>query len=618
MIKRIITLLLVTLMFSAVRAEKDTTRITHIRKMLDSLTIRDSSYAARLDFSLGQIYITDLLRNVAKIGKVNLSIKEDNNLKVSCNFNRIRIDELIVFLCKEYGLDIDITGNIVSIFPYVRPSPVPLKPIFLYNKEDSTITYDFVNEKLHAVARKLSSISGINIIVPQELYEKSISGCVSSLPVDMALYTLSQSNKIKIVREKGSNIWRITEYDKEGGIQSRYINNQITIDSSGLLTTIIDKCSISDIIIDVCEKSRINYHFINPVNAQISLYFNNVTIDEFFNTLFTGTPYSYYVENGIYLFGTSTKENSLIATKIVPLRYRSVNNVIDIIPEGVKAGIQVEAYAEQNSIILCGDQKLISRAENFLKSIDRTIPLVTIDVIIVETNNSRTDEVGLTAGSGEAPVSTSVGYSQGLDLTFGASSINKLLDSFNGFGSVKLGQVSPNFYVNLKMMEAKGEIKMESTPKLSTLNGHEATLTSGETKYYKEVNNSYMGTQNPVQLSSYTWKSIEANLSLKITPFVSGNNKITMNIEISESEFTAREETDAPPGTTSRSFKSIIMVDNEEVVLLGGIERNRSEKSSTGLPFLARIPVLKWFFGETVDNKTIRKLNVFIKPTIIN
>lgn len=618
MIKRIITLLLVTLMFSAVRAEKDTTRITHIRKMLDSLTIRDSSYAARLDFSLGQIYITDLLRNVAKIGKVNLSIKEDNNLKVSCNFNRIRIDELIVFLCKEYGLDIDITGNIVSIFPYVRPSPVPLKPIFLYNKEDSTITYDFVNEKLHAVARKLSSISGINIIVPQELYEKSISGCVSRLPVDMALYTLSQSNKIKIVREKGSNIWRITEYDKEGGIQSRYINNQITIDSSGLLTAIIDKCSISDIIIDVCEKSRINYHFINPVNAQISLYFNNVTIDEFFNTLFTGTPYSYYVENGIYLFGTSTKENSLIATKIVPLRYRSVNNVIDIIPEGVKAGIQVEAYAEQNSIILCGDQKLISRAENFLKSIDRTIPLVTIDVIIVETNNSRTDEVGLTAGSGEAPVSTSVGYSQGLDLTFGASSINKLLDSFNGFGSVKLGQVSPNFYVNLKMMEAKGEIKMESTPKLSTLNGHEATLTSGETKYYKEVNNSYMGTQNPVQLSSYTWKSIEANLSLKITPFVSGNNKITMNIEISESEFTAREETDAPPGTTSRSFKSIIMVDNEEVVLLGGIERNRSEKSSTGLPFLARIPVLKWFFGETVDNKTIRKLNVFIKPTIIN
>ncbi len=618
MIKRIITILLVTLMFSAVRAENDTTRITHIRKMLDSLTIRDSSYAARLDFSLGQIYITDLLRNVAKIGKVNLSIKADNNLKVSCNFSRIRIDELIVFLCKEYGLDIDITGNIVSIFPYVRPSPVPPKPIFLYNKEDSTITYDFVNEKLHAVARKLSSISGINIIVPQELYEKSISGCVSSLPVDMALYTLSQSNKIKIVREKGSNIWKITEYDKEGGIQSRYINNQITIDSSGLLTAIIDKCSISDIIIDVCEKSGINYHFINPVNAQISLYFNNVTIDEFFNTLFTGTPYSYYVENGIYLFGTSTKENSLIATKIVPLRYRSVNNVIDIIPEGVKAGIQVEAYAEQNSIILCGDQKLISRAENFLKSIDRTIPLVTIDVIIVETNNSRTDEVGLTAGSGEAPVSTSVGYSQGLDLTFGASSINKLLDSFNGFGSVKLGQVSPNFYVNLKMMEAKGEIKMESTPKLSTLNGHEATLTSGETKYYKEVNNSYMGTQNPVQLSSYTWKSIEANLSLKITPFVSGNNKITMNIEISESEFTAREETDAPPGTTSRSFKSIIMVDNEEVVLLGGIERNRSEKSSTGLPFLARIPVLKWFFGETVDNKTIRKLNVFIKPTIIN
>ena len=43
-------------------------------------------------------------------------------------------------------------------------------------------------------------------------------------------------------------------------------------------------------------------------------------------------------------------------------------------------------------------------------------------------------------------------------------------------------------------------MRLLSTPKLSTLNGHEATLTSGETQYYKEVQNNYYGTQNPISV----------------------------------------------------------------------------------------------------------------------
>ena len=53
------------------------------------------------------------------------------------------------------------------------------------------------------------------------------------------------------------------------------------------------------------------------------------------------------------------------------------------------------------------------------------------------------------------------------------------------------------------------------------------------------------------------------------------------------------------------------------MVLLGGIDRQSHEKSSKGLPFIARIPVLKWIFGTHKNNRQERRLNVFIKPAVI-
>ena len=136
-------------------------------------------------------------------------------------------------------------------------------------------------------------------------------------------------------------------------------------------------------------------------------------------------------------------------------------------------------------------------------------------------------------------------------------------------------------------------------------------------KYYKESQTYLTGTQNPIQSESYQWKNVEANLSLDITPYVSLDSCITMQIDLTQSEFTEREDKDAPPGTTTRSFVSIIKVRNEEMVLLGGIERNMSSRVSTGLPFIARVPILRWLFGSSSKKVSTQKLNVFIKPTII-
>ena len=578
---------------AAVSAQSDgANRIAAIRARLDTLTRRDEAYLGEVDLSVGEAPLSELLRSVAQVGGVNLSVRDGANLTVSCNFTRARIDELLLFLCEQYGLDVQVIGNIVSVFPYEAPVAPPPEPSVRFDRSDSTLSYDLVAVPLREVARRITDSTGV-------------------------------INKLEVTPVKGSGAWAFSESPSETGGSpapaSNYVRrrqfaaSQLSVDSTGRITAMIDRGNIYDIILDVCEQLKLDYFFITPVNAQTSIYLKNTDAKTLFDLLLTGTAYTYYEEGGVYMFGEAKREG-LFSTRIVPMRYRTVDKLAEAIPDNLKKGVQTAAFGDLNSMILSGDQRQVARIEQFLRSIDRTVPLITIEVMIVDASKDVLLEAGLGLGLGTEPTQTAGTLSPGLDMTLGAEAVNSLASKI---GLVKLGKVTPNFYASLKAMEQDGTIELRSTPRLSTLNGREAVLTSGEMQYYKETNNTYMGTQNPVQSTSYVWKSVEANMTLSITPYVSEDGHITMTIDLSQSEFTDRTEKEAPPGTTTRSFRSMVRVKNEETVLLGGIDRQSREKSSQGLPFIARVPVLKWIFGTHKNNKQERRLNVFIKPTVV-
>jgi type IV pilus assembly protein PilQ len=160
-------------------------------------------------------------------------------------------------------------------------------------------------------------------------------------------------------------------------------------------------------------------------------------------------------------------------------------------------------------------------------------------------------------------------------------------------------------------------LKLRSTPQLSTLNGHEATMSIGQTEYYLEVRNDLIGTQNPTVSTSQTYKPITADLSLRILPIVSSEDMVTLEIEVNQSSFTSRIAATAPPGSVERKFSSIVRAANKDMIILGGLEEKENSKSGSGVPFLSRIPVLKWFFGSRTSKMRKSKLTIFIRPTII-
>ena len=161
-------------------------------------------------------------------------------------------------------------------------------------------------------------------------------------------------------------------------------------------------------------------------------------------------------------------------------------------------------------------------------------------------------------------------------------------------------------------------IDIASTPKLATLNSYESKLSIGNTEYYLEEQNTVIGSQNPQNIITKQYKSVNADLSLTIKPFVSGDNQVTLKIDVTQSDFTNRISPNAPPGSVSRNFSSLIRLKDGELVLLGGLERKSKTSSGSGVPILSRIPIIKWFFSSRSSQKENSKLNIFIKTTIIN
>lgn len=269
-------------------------------------------------------------------------------------------------------------------------------------------------------------------------------------------------------------------------------------------------------------------------------------------------------------------------------------------------------------MIVSGSAIDLRELEEFVKIIDVIVPVITIDVIIADVNDSKTLATGIKAGLGENPNGPTSGtVSPGIDLNLSTNAINDVVQGINGLGIINLGNVAPNFYLNLKALEEDGIVKVKSTPTVATLNGHETTMKIGDQQYYLEVNNQIVNNQlNPNVYQSQQWKSVTADLSITVTPSVSKDEQVTLDIKVEQSTFTSKVSETAPPGQTTRSFESLVRVRNGEMILLGGLDENQKTATSSGIPFISRIPVLRSIFGSRSKTKQKKQLTIFIKPTI--
>jgi type IV pilus assembly protein PilQ len=626
-VKHIFFLVFFTAVFTAPAQD----RFAVIEARLSELSKITPGLNDKVELSVNGVTIQDFIRGIATTSNLNVSVDQNLNTKIYNNFSNAPVTDVLMFLCRKYDLDITFIGNIMSVSQYVQPlnntyTPKTLK--IAYDKANDALSLDLSNDSLALVAKAITKISQKNVVFSPELQGKMVSGFIQSMPFNAALDKLAFSNDLKVT-PTNDNFFLIEKLqvaggpnpnNSRGGNSGSYSSSQgLNIKSDGNKKLSIDAMNvpIADVLKAVTSELKINFFLLDEPKGNTSLNIKNASYDEFLDYLFNGTEYTFKKEGEIYLIGDRNLEG-IRSTKVIPLQYRAIDKVIDFIPPDLKKGIDVKAFVELNSLIASGSLPRIEELKNFIRDIDRIVPVISIEVMIVDISNSHTVSTGIKAGLGDKPAITGGDLYPTLDLTLGAGAINSVIDGINGTGIVNLGKVTPNFYVRLQLMEQNGDLKISSTPLVSTMNGHEAKMGNSEVRYYVENNSNVIATQNTTTINTQVFKPLTAEFALTITPFVSGDEQITMDIAFKQSTFTAQTTgANGPYGTKSRDFKSLIRVKNQEMIMLGGLSEEVNDENSSGVPVLSRIPVIKWIFSSRNKKKSQNKLTIFIKPTVI-
>ncbi|MFL5763631.1 MAG: type II secretion system protein GspD [Bacteroidia bacterium] len=608
-------------------------RFAAIETKLTELSKTTPGLNEKVDLSVNGVAIQEFIRGLATTNNLNVSIDTGLNMKIVNNFSNVSVADVLLFLCKKYDLDISFIGNIMSITQYTAP-PLPLPKYqakalkISYDKPSGSLSLDLDNDSLVLVAKEITRLSQKNVVFSPDLSGKLVSGYIQNTAFNSAMDKLAFANNLKVT-PTDDNFYLIEKAEAQSsaaGAKGGAKNTSAGISSSGmnlkadgnkLITLEASNVPIADVLAAASKELKNSYFLFTDPKGTTSLNISGATYDDFLNYLFNGTDYTFKKEGEIYLIGERDMEG-LRSTQVINLRYRTVDKFVDLIPGELKKGIDIKVFTDQNSLIVSGSQPKINELESFIRDVDRVVPVISIQVMIVDVNNTHKVSSGIKAGLGTKPTTTGGDIFPELNFDLGAKSINSIIDGINGLGVVNLGKVTPNFYLSMQLMEENGDVNINSTPLLSTLNGNEAKMSIGETRYYEENNTNTITTQSTTTVQSKVYKPLQAEFSMSINPIVSGDEQITLTISVKQSSFTSQSGGKGSPfNTASRDFQSLIRVKNQEMIMLGGLDTDNKNETGSGVPFLSRIPVIKWFFSNRVKSKTKSKLTIFIKPTVI-
>ncbi|MBW1798567.1 MAG: type IV pilus secretin PilQ, partial [Deltaproteobacteria bacterium] len=150
----------------------------------------------------------------------------------------------------------------------------------------------------------------------------------------------------------------------------------------------------------------------------------------------------------------------------------------------------------------------------------------------------------------------------------------------------------------LALAETEGKTRIISAPKVIASNGEQATISRGSTFYLPAAEN-------------VEAKEVTADLSLEVTPNVSFNDFVSMEITVKD------EQQVGTSGKSGKDLSTKLMVKSGETIVIGGIYTETESDANTGIPWMKDIPILGWLFG--AEHKTFDKaeLLIFLTPTVL-
>lgn len=264
-----------------------------------------------------------------------------------------------------------------------------------------------------------------------------------------------------------------------------------------------------------------------------------------------------------------------------------------------------------NTIMVRDIQKSVDDVIALVSKLDLRTPQVLIESNLIETTPS---------------FSRSLGFQFGFDRGgFSFDSTHTAEAPFSGALGATLSVIQSrvggltNLTARLTAAEQEGNIKIISRPSVLTLNNVPSTIQSLRILRVAlpSSTNIASGSGSAAGTAVATEK-IPVGIILTVTPQVSSDGFVLMNISVKSSSLGSRSSGAAVPDELSREAISNVLVRDGETIVIGGIMKDSNQDSESGVPYLKDIPFLGWMFKNIRFQKDFEELMVFITPRIIS
>lgn len=192
-----------------------------------------------------------------------------------------------------------------------------------------------------------------------------------------------------------------------------------------------------------------------------------------------------------------------------------------------------------------------------------------------------------------------------------------------------LNYVAPGIGLSstLSLLENFGKVRVLSSPKISVLNNQTAMLKVVDNVVYFNIkNDTTTTTTGTVSNFTSTAQSVSVGLVMSVTPQVSEDGTILLNVRPTISSQRGEGKPDPTPGLAfvnrvpeiqTREMESMLRLSDGEVAVMGGLMEDRVSNSTSQVPGLGDLPGIGNFFRNRNDSSTKTELVIFLKPTII-
>lgn len=303
-----------------------------------------------------------------------------------------------------------------------------------------------------------------------------------------------------------------------------------------------------------------------------------------------------------------------LVTKVFPISYAETSKLSAIITTYLSQGRgRVQEDKRTSQLIVTDTVEVIERIKNIIKTLDTQEPQVLIEAKIIEADEGYEFKAGLARGINASydPV-TARGNLADNTGTFSISSAPTATDATVFGATIGVFKRLLNLNFQLELMESENKGRVVTSPKIITENNQQAQITNTVTVPFEVITNNQ-------GVTTSTFEEASANITLSVTPKVTNEGAIAMEVDITKGGLSTPAAVGQRPPSNTNQIKTKVLVDNGSTVVIGGLYKTEDRQIESGIPFLRDLPLIGWLFRTAYNPKKTRsELIIFLTPRIIN